>query len=776
MADPADIELKDLVNNLSVGVFRWAWDSPCRFAFSNKVFQQMLGYSQDELSKFLASQVFEDKIRFQSLLQKLPQPGSVNHEEVRLTGRNKKGVTCLITLNLIKDNKGKFKWVDGIAEDLTVQHRVEKDLAESKELFRMVFANSAVAIIVTDKNEKVMAWNPYAEKMLQMTKGDLFNKAFKDLFPPKEWARVRTFSSGATRIIADVETQIFTKEDRPIDVNMSMSMIKDLEGSVTGAIFIVRDITKQKDAERKIKESENTIRVILDNSPAAITFADQNERIVSWNKFAEELLGSGKDDLHLKPVSSLYPEPEWKKIVAENIRTKGSKHHLETQIVRKDGKVIDVELSVNVLRDANDNLIGSVGIMQDITERKQMQEILLKAKQTAEEANQSKSMFLANMSHEVRTPMSTIMGMLDLALDTPLNDEQKENLKTAKDAADNLLSLLNDILDLSRVEAGKLNLETIELNLENIVKSVCKGLSVLAGKKNIEITWSLDPKIPSNLVGDPLRLRQILVNLINNAIKFTFKGKIELQVKFVDSTETECELLFSVRDQGIGIPKEKQAILFSVFTQADESTTRRFGGTGLGLAISKRLVELMNGKIWVESEDMKGSAFFFTAKFKLMKKKEGDGSLSQGQRPEVSVPSLDLGKISILLAEDNIVNQKIAVKLLESKGWQVKVVDNGQKVLDSINQEKFDVILMDAQMPVLDGFETTRMIRENEKKTGERIPIIALTARAMMEDRKKCLDVGMDGYVSKPIDRGNLYESIETVLKKGSSQKGSSHE
>lgn len=768
MADPSEVDIKECVDNLTIGVFRWAWDSPYRFSFANKAFQQMLGYTQSELSKLLASQIFEDKIRFQSLLQKLPQ-GAVNHEEVRLVGRNKKGVTCLISLNLIKDHRGKFKWVDGIAEDFTVQHRAEKDLAESKELFRMVFANSAVAIIVTDKNEKVMAWNPYAEKMLHMTKGDLFNKAFKDLFPAKEWARIRTFSSGATRIIADVETQIFDIDKHAIDVNMSMSTIKDLEGNVTGAIFIVRDIAKQKDAERKIKESENTIRIILDNSPAAITFADQNERIVSWNKFTEELLGRNKDDLHLKPVSSLYPENEWKKIISENIRKKGSQHHFETKIVRKDGKVVDVELSVNVLRDAGENLIGSVGIMQDITERKQMQEILLKAKQAAEKANQSKSMFLANMSHEVRTPMNTIMGMLDLTLDTPLNDEQKDNLKTAKDAADNLLSLLNDILDLSRVEAGKLNLETIELNLEGIIKSVCKGLSVLASKKNLEITWSLDPKIPSNLVGDPLRVRQILVNLINNAIKFTFKGKIDLQVKLVAATETECELLFSVQDQGIGIPKDKQAILFSVFTQADESTTRRFGGTGLGLAISKLLVDLMGGKIWVESADMKGSTFFFTAKFKLMKKRDEEGSPAQGERSDDALATPDLGKISILLAEDNLVNQKIAVKLLESRGWQVKAVDNGQKVLDLIDKEKFDVILMDAQMPVLDGFETTRMIRENEKKTGKRVPIIALTARAMMEDKRKCLDVGMDGYVSKPIDRSNLYESIETVLKKGSS-------
>jgi len=394
-----------------------------------------------------------------------------------------------------------------------------------------------------------------------------------------------------------------------------------------------------------------------------------------------------------------------------------------------------------------------------------MNEKLLQAKNLAEEASAAKSMFLANMSHEVRTPMSTIMGMIDLTLDTPLNEEQKDNLTTVKNAADILLSLLNDILDLSRVEAGKIQIENIALDIESIVQNVCKGLSVLASKKRLELEWKIDPQVPRQLIGDPVRVRQVLVNLINNAIKFAFRGKVRITVDFVGADEETTEVQFSVVDQGIGIAQDTLDKIFDAFTQADSSTTRRFGGTGLGLSISKRLVEMMGGRIWAESEEYKGSTFCFTAKFRNVRKEEFVGQQAQdGQPVEAGQAGNNLGVLNILLAEDNIVNQKITVKMLEKRGWVVKTAENGKQVLEMLDAQSFDIILMDAQMPVLDGFEATQKIRENEKETGQHIPIVALTARAMSADKRKCLDSGMDGYVSKPIDRQKLYEAIENMF------------
>ncbi len=755
----------ELLNNLDVGTFRCSGEtSNTRFVFVNATLCQLLGYEEADILKLTVSDIFEDKRKFRYLAENAASLNKVVQEDIHLKAKNQRLLPCSITILAIREGKKTPEYFDVVVRNINDAKRVEKDFRESKELFKTVFNNSAVAMMVADQDEKVVAWNPFTEQLLGMDKMDLFNKPVEELYPPQEWKRIRALQLRQKNVASDIEVQVYKKDGSPLDVSMSLSLIKDADGNIMGSIGIMHDITKQKLAERKIKESENKIRIILDNSAAAITLTDDQERIVSWNRYTEHLFGMTKEDLYLKPVSSLYPPEEWTKIRKAEIRKLGSKHHLETQIIRKDGQPLDVDLSINVLKDANDNIIGSVGILQDITEQKRFQQMLLQAKMAAEEANSAKSLFLANMSHEVRTPMTTITGMIDLTLDSDLTPDQRENLSTVKNAAEILLSLLNDILDLSRVEAGKVHLEDIELNLHNIVQSVCKGLSVLARNKNLELQWQVDSNVPDTLIGDPVRIRQILVNLINNAIKFTFQGKIVTAVKLKGQKDDSYELQFSVTDEGIGIPQDKQNSIFEVFTQADTSTTRRFGGTGLGLSISKRLVEMMGGQIWVESEEFKGSTFFFTAKLKAPSR-----STSPAQPPsETSIAETaaqlskkSLASLSILLAEDNVVNQKMVVRMLEKKGWKVRSAENGKQVLDYLDKEPFDVILMDAQMPLLDGFETTKLIRENEKKTGRHIPIIALTARVMAGDEKKCLDCGMDGYVAKPIDRQKLYEVIE---------------
>lgn len=757
-------EFSSLIQTLPVGFFRQTTGPKGQWTFVNPYLCALLEFSEKELLSTPAADLFADKKEFRDLLEQLEKNGRVFNVEIKLKTKRKVDVSCLISAVLIRKTAGQEACIESVVENISRRKQTEAQLRESKELFQTVFSNSAVAITVTDDKERIVAWNPFAEKLLGMTKEDMFNKPVQDLYAEKEWRHLRSLRIRQKGMLSDIETKIIRKDGSPLDVIISISIIRDAQGQIAGSIGIMHDITRQKEAERQIKESENKIRVILDNSAAAIILTDEQERIVSWNSYTEQLLGMGKDKLYLKPLGELYPAEEWINIQAADIRKAGSKHHMETKIVCQDGRQVEVDLSVNVLKDANNQIVGSVGIMQDITKQKRVERMLLQAKMAAEEASSAKSLFLANMSHEVRTPMNTVMGMIDLTLDTELNQEQRDNLVTAKNAADILLSLLNDILDLSRVEAGKIQLENIELNIANILQSVCKGLSVLARNKNLELIWETDPAIPPTLIGDPVRIRQILVNLINNAIKFTFKGKVTSTAKLLSLKDGSCELQFSVTDEGVGIPEEKVNTIFEAFTQADASTTRRFGGTGLGLSISKRLVDMMNGRIWVESQEFKGSTFNFTAQLKAPAQAAATVPAATQGPSAAATGTKEIRSLRILLAEDNIVNQKMTVRMLEKRGWTVKSADNGQQVLNYLDKESFDLVLMDAQMPVLDGFETTKLIRDNEKKTGRHIPIVALTARAMTIDQQKCQESGMDGYVAKPIDRQKLYEAIESFF------------
>ena len=395
-------------------------------------------------------------------------------------------------------------------------------------------------------------------------------------------------------------------------------------------------------------------------------------------------------------------------------------------------------------------------MVDQIASRKQLAEHL----GAAREANRLKSEFLANMSHEIRTPLNGVLGMTELALGTELTAEQRDYLKTAEESAEARLSVLNDILDFSKIEAGCLILDPVPFPLAEFLHNAMRAPQMTAARKGIRLDLSIAADVPPFVRCDPNRLRQVVLNLLNNALKFTSSGSVSLSVETESRSEINVILRFAVRDTGVGIALHKQSIIFEPFRQADSSTTRKYGGSGLGLAICARLVGLMGGRIWVESEPGRGSTFYFTASFERAETTATTSdlaSLASAVAPPATAP------LNILLAEDNLVNQKLAARLLEKAGHSVTVAADGREALAALERRSFDLLLLDVQMPELDGLETARIIRRREAPTGPRLPILALTAHALKGDREKCLAAGMDGYVAKPIRLNEISQAIQEV-------------
>jgi len=496
---------------------------------------------------------------------------------------------------------------------------------------------------------------------------------------------------------------------------------------------------------------------IFDITPAPIYMKDSDGRYVLVNKrfemvshiSLEEIIGKNDEDIFPVQIATLFRSQD------EEVKQQNrSLEFLET-VVMPDGEFTFLTLKFPI-HDANGKILGVAGFCTDITDQKRNEAELALAKEAADVANRAKSMFLANMSHEIRNPMNVIMGMAQLLEFTELSAEQQQYLETIRISSESLLSLISDVLDFSKIEAGKVELERTAFSLRACINDIVKTQISFVHAKGLTVHTEIPDDVPDNLTGDRFRLQQILLNLVGNSIKFTDTGGIAVAVSVEERQHDAALLCFRVTDTGIGIKPEVVEKIFDPFTQADASTTRTFGGTGLGLSICRRLVELMEGRIDVESSEGAGSTFEVVIPFAV-----NDVQVEQHVRSGSLQTAAWEGKpLSILLVEDNDVNRKLFIELLQRVGHTLETAQNGREAVAKWKQKTFDVILMDLQMPDMDGIEATRIIREQERETGCHVPIIALTAHTLRKDQATFLHQGFDGYVSKPMKFKVLNEEI----------------
>jgi PAS domain S-box-containing protein len=793
-----------------------------------------------------------------------------------------------------------------LSAEVASRGRAEQLLQQRTHLLDTLIHTSPVGIIVHDQRRKVTLANPAFCEVFGYTEDECIGRLLEDLIVPPgaERAFLENIDQIANGTVLHGALKRKKRDGSLVDVELHAKRLV-ADGKYCGAFALFRDITERMEAETALRQSEEVFRTLSAAAPVGIFRTDAKGRLSYVNDRLLAITGLSNEKAQSGDWSeAIHPEDrDWVMARSREAIQKHEEFSFEHRFIKSGGEIVWVGMRGKPVFDSDGRSQGLVGVIEDITSAREANQRLSEAKEAADAASKAKSEFLANMSHEIRTPMNGIIGMTELTLDTELDSTQREYLSAVKYSADSLLTVINDILDFSKIEVGKLSLDPIEFNLRDCLGQAMKTLSIRAHEKDLELACSVPPDLVDFMIGDPVRLRQVILNLAGNAIKFTDEGEVVLRVE-VESSEAEgMTLHFAISDTGIGIPPEKQKLIFEPFAQADTSTTRKYGGTGLGLSISMRLIDMMGGRIRVESESGRGSTFHFTARFgkttatvaagvstdpailenlrvlvvddnatnrQILEKtlgywrmrpaaasggeaaltllqlaksagvpfglmivdchmpemdgfmlveeiqkspglaagltsvmltsggQRGDGQRCKelgiaaylikpvlqsdlleallrvlGSRPDAANPvqlvtrhTLREGRmpLRILLAEDNVVNQRLASRLLEKQGHMVIVASDGAKALEALERECFDVVLMDVQMPVMDGVEATAAIREKEKATGKHIPIVAMTAHAMAGDRQRFLEGGMDGYISKPVHSQELFEAIENVL------------
>lgn len=549
----------------------------------------------------------------------------------------------------------------------------------------------------------------------------------------------------------------------------TVAPIRQADGSITNYLAIKEDVTDKIKMEVEllrhrdhlaelVEEQTVSIKAIVDTAADGIITIDQQGKIMLFNPAAEVIFGYSTEELLDTKINRLMPEPHSSlhDQYLQNYLNSGEgpilNERVEVVALRRDGSTFPLALTISPMEIGGEKRFTA--ICRDISSQKEAEEALVSARKAAEAASQAKSAFLANMSHEIRTPMNAVIGLSHICLQTELTPKQRDYLEKVHNSAHSLLGILNDILDLSKIESGRLEVEEISFNLDEVLGRLHTIVDTKIEAKPLQFKLDRAPEVPSNLLGDPLRLGQVLTNLVGNAVKFTEQGEIAVELAVVAENEQEISLTFTVWDSGIGMTPEQRARLFRPFSQADTSTTRKYGGTGLGLAITRQLVELMGGEIRVESEPGQGSSFIFTLPFKK------DSAIS----PAIAAPfhsaqaAAKLSGAHLLLAEDDEVNRLVARELLAQVGIRLTTVEDGAQALEYLEQEEVDGVLLDLQMPVMDGITAAGKIREQAKFKD--LPIIAMTANAMAEDLQRCQQAGMNDHIGKPIEPDEMVATL----------------
>ena len=663
--------------------------------------------------------------------------------------------------------------------DATAGKLAEEALLKAGALQRAIFNSANFSSIATDAKGVIQIFNVGAERMLGYTAAEVTNSVTPaDISDPQEViARAKALSVElgtpitpgfealvfkASRGIEDIyELTYIRKDGSRFPAVVSVTALRDTADAIIGYLLIGTDNTarkrveaEQKKLDQRLRDQQFYTRSLIESNIDALMTTDPAGIITDVNKQMEALTGCTRDELIGSPFKNHFTDPERAEAGIKLVLVEKKVTDFELTARARDGRKTVVSCNATTFYDRDRTLQGVFAAARDVTESKRVEIELHQAKAAAESASQTKSDFLASMSHEIRTPMNVIIGVTDLLANTVLSPEQAKYVQIFRRASDNLLHLINDILDLSKVEEAQIELERTEFSLTELVEKVTEMVAVSAQQKSLTLVCDIAPGLPNDLVGDPTRVGQVLLNLLGNAIKFTEAGTVGLQV----TADAEPPVLrFTIRDTGIGISAQNLRSVFERFTQADSSITRKYGGSGLGLTISKRLVELMGGRIWAESTVGEGSVFSFTMPLEIWTGIRLPAAVPVGADSELPLPAL-----KILLAEDYPDNRTITLAYLQDTPYRIEIAENGAIALEKFIAGQFDLVLMDRQMPVMDGLTATRAIRAWEQANQRApVPILALTATALRGDREKCLAAGCTAYLTKPIKQDVLLQAIK---------------